>query len=94
MSSEEFNLEDLLPTDAVRETVMQMLVQVDRKIAESTVNYKFMMQMIGETQTLPSADVLTMIVAKRYADALRDWDGEDMYLPFLFARLTVKEVSR
>lgn len=92
--SEEFSLEKLLPPGVMLDSVKDMLKGVDAKIEESATNYKFLMQMIGEDTEIPSADVLTLIIAQRYALHMMDWNQSDLYLPFLFARLTVKEVMR
>lgn len=90
----EYRLEDLLPEGVALDAIKRMLVEVDRKIAESVVNYKFVAQMVGDNQQFPSGDVLTLIIAQRYAEFLRTWDGEDMYIPFLFARLTSNAVTK
>jgi ArsR family metal-binding transcriptional regulator len=86
------NLEDLIPPGMFLDKVKALILEVEDRIGEASLNYKFTMQMIGDEQQLPSADILTLIIAKRYAEHMNQWDGTDMFLPFLFARLTVKEM--
>lgn len=90
----EFNLDDLIPRGEELEVLKKCLAEVDFKIDETVVNYKFVMQMVGEDSPVPSKDVLTFMIAKRYALAMKEWDGSDLYLPFLFARLTALEVLK
>lgn len=90
----EFDVEDLVPDDAVADKVREMLTFVRQRLEEGELNYRFIFQMLGDSQKLPSKDALAVIIAKGYAEHMRNWDGNDMFLPMMFAELTVREMTR
>jgi hypothetical protein len=89
----DFDINEIIDNPETLAKVKEMIADIDSKLTESQINYRFVIQMIGgDGVRLPTEDVLTVFIAKTYADKMRQWDGSDMYLPMLFARLTVKEV--
>lgn len=87
-------IEDLLKDPSRAEQVRELFADIDRRIDESSTNYRFVMQMIGEHADLPNKQVLALIIAASYVECMRNWDGQDMFLPVLFAELTVRQVMK
>lgn len=88
------NIEDLLNDPSKADDVRRMFADIDDRIEKSQINYRFMWQMMGEDRELPNQQVLAMIIGSAYAQQMREWDGQDMFLPILFAVLTTREVMR
>lgn len=88
----EFSIENLLSDPLARAEARRLLDAVNASIEESKINYRFMWQMLGEDNELPTDEVLTLIIANGYRQALLHWSPEDVWLPTVFAALTVREV--
>ena len=90
----EFNIDQLLGDPDAVANAKKMLAEIDRRLEESRINYRFAWQMLGEETSLPTSDVLTLVIANTYSELLKYWDHEDYYLPLMFAVLTVREVTK
>lgn len=90
----EFNIDQLLGDPDAVENAKRMLAEIDRRLEESRINYRFAWQMLGEETSLPTSDVLTLVIANTYSELLKYWDHDDYYLPLMFAVLTVREVTK
>ena len=90
----EFDIDQMLGDPDAFERAKAMLAEIDRRLEESRINYRFAWQMLGEETSLPTSDVLTLVIANTYSELLKYWDHDDYYLPLMFAVLTVREVTK
>lgn len=89
----EFDLADFMSPEGA-EAFHELYNEIVRRMDAASVDYKFLAQMIGGDNPLPNDQALTVIMATRYARAMKEWDGKDPLLPMMFAYLTVREVFR
>lgn len=95
---EQFTLEELLKDSVARKALVESLNVIDQKIEESVFSYRALVQFVNDglmegAEKMPNLDVLTFIIANRYAAAIAMWDGT-MSLPLMLARITAKEMLR
>lgn len=90
----EFDIEQMLQDPEQARKAQEMLAEIDRRLEESRINYRFAWQMLGEETSLPTRDVLSLVIANTYSELLKYWDHDDYYLPLMFAVLTVREVTK
>lgn len=93
--SDDMDIDEVLDDPRVVETFRQLAREGRERIEKSRLNRRFIEQMeYGAKLRKPTEDLLVMIVAREYAKEMRAWDGQDMFLPIMFALMTVKEISR
>lgn len=93
MARDELDIEALISDPVMLARVKLSIEEAKKRIQDTVVNYRFVMQMLPATTAIPSEDLVTLITAKAYAEAISEWDG-DMILPMVFAVLTMKEMAR
>lgn len=94
-----FDIEQMFQNPEEVLKAREMLAEVSRRLEESKINYRFSWQMLkdgmfGSELSIPTQDALALVIASSYSDLLRRWNGEDFYLPLMFAVLTVREVTK
>lgn len=83
-------LEDIYSDPDVIRRIRLMIAEADERLEQSDVNFKFMTQMTGTAPGDMDREALIAFTATTYYNFLKTWDGEDMWIPFMFATLTVK----
>lgn len=89
----ELNLDDFLDP-ALGQHLKDMYDDIVARFDTASLDYKFMIQMLGDKLPIPTEQALTVIIATRYMQAMRNWDGVDPFLPMTFAYVTMREVLR
>lgn len=93
MPRDELDIEALIGDPLLLAKVKSSIEEAKKRVQDTVVNYRFVMQMLPANTPIPSEDLVTIITAKAYAEAIMEWDG-DMILPMVFAVLTMKEMAR
>ena len=93
MPRDELNIDALIGDPVMLAKVRLSIEEAKKRVQDTVVNYRFVMQMLPANTAIPSEELVTLITAKAYAEAIMEWDG-DMILPMVFAVLTMKEMTR
>ncbi len=87
-------LEEMYDDPDVIRRIRLMIAEADERLEQSDVNFRFMTQITGTAPGDLDREALIAFTATTYYDYLKTWDGEDMWVPFMFATLTVKGLLR
>ena len=93
---DEYGIKEALQPGPQRDALIAALKVVDAKIEEAMFGYRALEQfvkngMMPGSERMPDMDVLTLIIANRYAKAMAEWDY-GMELPLIFARMAAKDL--
>lgn len=87
---ESFDLEHLSddPEQVVR--MRESIREVEARLDAASIDYRFMIQMLGENLPIPTSDAVAIIAAQAIARKMREWDGEDFVIPLMFGVLITR----
>lgn len=87
-------LEDMFDDPDVIRRIRLMIAESEQRLDQSDINFRFMTQISGTAPGDLDREALIAFTAMTYYDFLKTWDGEDMWVPFMFATMTVRSLVK